>query len=258
MKRILTILFFLTFSHSIYAQKIDSLKFYQNSLMKINRNIYDSLMKDKEYLKLVEDYERWRAKKKINVTIDGVFDFVQNDFTSLNNSLDINRLNGLSAQSYRIGMGMCFEKNNKILKMNFFSIGLNQESQNVNNIFKHHQVDLFQSSFGLILLNYGRFKVFPYFGGSYRIVNLRLNDSKNINETKWASKSHLNVLYGAELDLRVSKIPQSKFSKYIFVSFQKVMPFRNKPFDNDFLGLMNNTQEGRTIISTGLKWHITN
>lgn len=257
MKSLLTLLILFLINDSVYSQKGDSLKFYRNSLIKTNQNIYDSLIKDTAYVKLVSDYERWREKKKINVIIDGVFDLVQNDFTGINNSLGLNGLKGISSKSYRIGMGMCFEKKNKILKMNFFSIGLNQKTQNTRYKLKHQQVDLFQSSFGLLILNNERLKIFPYLGGSYRIVNLSLEESNTTENVKWTSKSHLNGVLGAEIDIRVSKIPQSKFYKYVFISFQRIFPLGNKPFDKELLDTLNYTHEGRSSLSIGLKWLIT-
>jgi hypothetical protein len=271
MKFKLFIVSFFSFFSVVAQQKqhkrnLDSLDFFRNEAIQFQKMYFDSMSKTSEYKALIDGFERNKGYLERNFSFDGFIDFTNSNLVELNQILQKSGYDNMSNFGVRLGFGMTFVKDKRVLNMNFFSIGLSKRSTKDQNIITLDNMDFFQFNLGYKLLKNKSFSIYPYFGPSVRISSLNFYSPSilkekldNIEEfvvkdqSFTLSRTNLNFRYGLALDLKLHENKNKTKNKTLFIKGEGNSILGNSSHGNKSK-INLNIVEANWLITAGLRF----
>lgn len=213
-----------------FKRNLDSLDIFRNQAIQYQKMYFDSMSKTSEYKAIINGYERNKGYSQRNFSFDGYIDFTNNKLDQLNQVLQKSGFDNMSNLGVRLGFGMTFIKDKRVLNMNFFSIGLSKRSTKDQNIITLDNMDFFQFNLGYKLLKNKSFSIYPYFGPSVRMSSLNFYSPSILKEkldnfeefvvkdqSFTLSRTNLNLRYGLALDFKMRENKNGTKINSIFI-----------------------------------------
>ena len=252
--KILHIIIFFGISLSCHAQKVDSLKFYRQEILKVNQKITDSLFNNESYANLIKQYERLAANRHVTISFDQHVELVQNDYDALNLFLRKNNLKSFYSNTMRIAIGMTFQQKRNFIGLKVISVSSSQKRYSGLYSIDLNQMDLLEISYGRAILYEPKAILYPYFGTSTRINYIKFFDPSNSRTDNFADTMHFNVLLGCAFDYKLFNQTQIGKPVHVFIKCHGLFPLtKNRNTLSSYGVFPINTASGRFVASSGIR-----
>ena len=260
-----SVCFFLFTSGQVVNSKTDSIEYYNNELILLNKAYNESLTNSPEFISLNQNLKRLSVASdnyKALAIYTGIFSADMDKFNADN---ALSNFPAISGPMLSFGFGYSFKKNRRIFDMNIVAIPLGKKSAIENEYIKTHMSALFQFEWGYDFIKNNAVNIYPYAGFGLRATNLEyksqeqpnpgfnnLSDISTGNKSVKGDMTRLGYQAGVGLEYVLTQ-KNSMGGALVFFKAGTNRPFTNKPFTFEGLEYDPGFKYGEWAITAGFK-----